>query len=163
MIYAQNYMKDTSSNVRHILSLILLLFTFTSTFSQVLKPATWSYATKPEKVAVGDVVDVVFEVTLESGWYIYSNDFDPDLGPILTTIDFNKDNSYELIGKLRAINPKKKFDEIWDGDITYFTKKGQFVQRVKILKEQVKIKGTIDYQTCTIKDGSCIGKRKFIG
>ncbi|MFB0947301.1 MAG: thiol:disulfide interchange protein [Spirosomataceae bacterium] len=155
-------MKDTSSSVRHILSLTLLLFTFTSTFSQVLKPATWSYATKSEKVAVGDVVDVVFEVTLESGWYIYSNDFDSDLGPILTTIDFNKDNSYELIGKLRAINPKKKFDEIWDGDITYFTKKGQFVQRVKILKEKVEIKGIIDYQTCTIKDGSCIpGKEKF--
>jgi thiol:disulfide interchange protein DsbD len=162
MTYAQNYMKDTSSNVRQILSLTFLLFTFTSTFSQVLKPATWSYATKPEKAAVGDVVDVVFEVTLESGWYIYSNDFDSDLGPILTTIDFNKDNSYELIGKLRAINPKKKFDETWDGDITYFTKKGQFVQRVKILKENVKLKGAIDFQTCTIKDGACVpGKEKF--
>lgn len=155
-------MKNTASTPRQSLLLILLAFTFTNTFSQVLKPAKWSYAITPENATVGDVVEVIFDVSLEDGWYIYSNDFDPDLGPILTTIDFDSDNSYELIGKLRAINPKKKFDEVWDGDITYFTKKGQFVQRVKILKEEVKIKGTVDYQVCTIKDGSCVpGKEKF--
>lgn len=141
---------------------IICVFTTLSGAAQLQNNATWAYSTQPTKPAVGEVVDVIFDVTIKDGWYIYSNDFDPDLGPILTTIDFNKDNSYELIGKLRAINPKKKFDEVWDGDITYFTKKGQFVQRVKILKEKVNIKGTIDFQTCTIKDGSCVpGKEKF--
>ncbi len=141
---------------------ILFIFTAFSGVAQLQNNASWSYSVKPTKPAVGEVVDVIFDVSIKDGWYIYSNDFNPDLGPILTTIDFAKDNSYELLGKLKAVNPKKKFDEIWDGDITYFTKKGQFVQRMKILKENVTINGTIDFQTCTIKDGSCVpGKEKF--
>ncbi|MDP5139552.1 MAG: protein-disulfide reductase DsbD family protein, partial [Spirosomaceae bacterium] len=155
-------MKSISRQFIAIAFSLICVFAAFSGIAQVQNNASWSYTTKPAKPAVGEVVDVIFDVNIKDGWYIYSNDFDADLGPILTTIDFTKDNSYELVGKLKAINPKKKFDEVWDGDITYFTKKGQFVQRVKILKEKVNINGTIDFQTCTIKDGSCVpGKEKF--
>ncbi len=155
-------MKSISRQFRAIAFSIICVFTTFSVIAQLQDNASWAYSTKPANPAVGDVVELVIDVTIKDGWYIYSNDFNPDLGPILTTVDFKKNDAFELVGKLRAVNPKKKFDEIWDGDITYFTTKGQFVQRVKILKTQVSISGTIDFQTCTIKDGSCVpGKEKF--
>src|SRR5690606_1130526 len=53
-------------------------------------------------------------------------------------------------------NPKKKFDEIWQGDITYFVGKGEFIQTVRILKENPVIKVSAEYQTCTEIDGLCV-------
>lgn len=155
-------MKLINRQFRAIALSIICVFTTFSGTAQLQDNASWAYSTKPANPAVGDVVELVIDVTIKDGWYIYSNDFDPDLGPILTTVDFKKTDAFELVGKLRAVNPKKKFDEIWGGNITYFTTKGQFIQRVKILKTQVSINGTIDFQTCTIKDGSCVpGKEKF--
>lgn len=145
------------------LSRIVFLILFSTTaFAQVIKPAKWKFSVKPENSKVGETAELIFDVKLDEGWYIYSNDFDPELGPIPTTADFKKNDSYQLVGKLKAIHPKKKFDEIWGGDITYFTKSGQFVQKIIVLKEKVSVAGTLDFQTCTEKDGQCVpGNEKF--
>lgn len=147
------------------IALAAALFIFlvnVATTAQVLKNASWSYGSTPKTPAVGDIVELTLDVAIKDGWYIYSNDFAEDLGPIPTTVAFKKNDSYEVVGKLKAINPKKKYDEIWEGDVTYFTKKGRFVQQIKILKPNAKIEGTLDFQTCTEKDGSCVpGKEKF--
>jgi len=123
---------------------------------QVLHPATWAYASSASIVNVGDKVDLIFTAKIDSDWYLYSSDFDPDLGPMVTTFTFEENDSYELVAGIRAINPKKKYDEIFEGDYTYFRNKGEFRQTIKVLKKELNISGIYSYQVCTDVDGLCI-------
>ncbi|MGV3641649.1 MAG: cytochrome c biogenesis protein CcdA, partial [Adhaeribacter sp.] len=124
--------------------------------AQVLQPARWSYDVSPKEAAVGQEVDLIFQVAIQTDWYLYSSDFDPELGPMVTTFTFQKHPSFALVGKIKPINPKKKFDKIWGGEYTYFTKNAQFRQRIKILSPEPVIRGSYEYQVCTDKDGKCI-------
>lgn len=135
---------------------ILLLSVASQSMAQVLKPASWTYSMSNETPAVGDEVDLVFEATIDKDWYLYSTDFDPDLGPLVTEFSFEAHPSYELIGGIQPINPQKKYDSLWEGDITFFKKKGKFIQKVKILQENPVFKGSYFYQVCTDVDGKCI-------
>ena len=88
---------------------------------------------------------------------MYSSDFDPNLGPIVTSLNLKKNNGFSAVGKLKPTKPKRKFDDIWGGEISYFIEKAKFKQKIKILKENPIIEGVVEYQTCTIKDGACVG------
>jgi thiol:disulfide interchange protein DsbD len=57
---------------------------------------------------------------------------------------------------VQPVKPKKKYSDIFEGEYTYFTGKGEFRQTVKILKANPKITGSIDYQVCSEIDGKCI-------
>ncbi len=130
--------------------------------AQILKPTTWSFTTDKKEVKVGDEVQLIFDAKIQKDWYLYSSDFDPDLGPIVTSMSFTPDASYRLVGKITPVNPKRKHDDIWDGEVSYFKEKGQFTQKVVILKPNPKISGSVEFQTCTEVDGRCVnGNEKF--
>jgi thiol:disulfide interchange protein DsbD len=99
---------------------------------------------------------LVFTVTTDKNWYVYANDFDPDCGPMLTTVTFEKNNTFEPVGSLLAVNPLSKHDEIFDCDVKIFKNTGQFRQRIKVLSTNLKLTGVIEGQTCTEVDGKCI-------
>ncbi|MDN3669170.1 cytochrome c biogenesis protein CcdA [Echinicola jeungdonensis] len=105
---------------------------------------------------VGDTVELQFNADIPEDWYIYSNDFDPDLGPMLTVLSFEEKQGIELIDGLKAINPKRKFDEIWQGEVSYFEGTGLFKQKVRITGAAVIIKGSLSYQMCTDISGKCV-------
>ncbi|QNF33106.1 thioredoxin family protein [Adhaeribacter swui] len=141
---------------RAILSLFFFLFFLQNTFSQVLKPATWAYTWSKKEAKTGDEIEVVFNVKIDPDWYLYSSDFDPNVGPTVTTFTFTPHPSYQLLGKIIPVNPKKKFDKIFEGDVTYFTKTAQFRQRIKVLQKDIRLSGSVEYQVCTEVDGKCI-------
>lgn len=146
----------------HLRKALILLFISISAFAQLEKPTTWKYKVLQDKVAVGDVVDVEFTATIQKDWYLYSSDFSPELGPTVTEFAFPKSKGFQAFGKIKPLNPKKKFDEIWGGDVTYFKGTGKFIQKVKILEENPVITGKITYQTCTDIDGKCVpGNESF--
>ncbi|WP_425389758.1 thioredoxin family protein [Ekhidna sp.] len=127
-----------------------------SASSQVLKPIEWKVELSNENPEVGDEIEIRFNAKIEKDWYLYSSDFDPDLGPLVTEFTFEENDSYELIGEIVPIDPKKKYDSLWEGEYTYFKKKGLFIQKVKVLKENFKITGGYFYQVCSDIDGKCI-------
>ncbi|MCP9761929.1 protein-disulfide reductase DsbD family protein [Lacihabitans soyangensis] len=146
----------------HFRKVLILLFISISAFAQLEKPTTWKYKVLQDKISVGDVVDVEFTATIQKDWYLYSSDFSPELGPTVTEFTFPKDEGFQPVGKIKPINPKKKFDEIWGGDVTYFKGTGKFIQKIKILEANPTIKGKISYQTCTDIDGKCVpGNENF--
>ncbi|HAI77244.1 MAG TPA: disulfide bond formation protein DsbD, partial [Microscillaceae bacterium] len=122
----------------------------------MLKPAKWSDDVSKKEVAIGDEVELLFNVEIQADWYLYSTDFDPDLGPQVTEFTFTPHESYALVGKVVPVNPKKKYSDVFGGDYTYFTEKAQFRQKIKILKPNLSIQGKYSYQVCTDKDGRCI-------
>jgi thiol:disulfide interchange protein len=66
------------------------------------------------------------------------------------------------VGKIKPIGAKKKYDELWGGEYTYFTKKAEFRQRIRVLQDNPLIKGSFEYQVCSEKDGKCVpGEEAF--
>jgi thiol:disulfide interchange protein len=127
-----------------------------TSFAQILTPTKWSWKPSSNTVKVGDEIDLIFNATIEKDWYIYANEFDPECGPMLTTVTFVPDPSFKLIGTLKAINSVAKHDEIFDCDVKLFKKTGEFRQKIKVLNGNLKLSGTYEGQACTEVDGKCI-------
>lgn len=140
--------------------LLFLTFILSATLlqAQVLRPNEWSFSLSTTDFKVGDEIDLVFKATIDKGWHLYSSDFDPELGPMVTEVIFEENSSFEIVGGLQAINPKKGYDDIFEGDYTYFQGKGEFRQTIKILNKALNFSGSINYQVCTDEtgDGRCI-------
>src|ERR687893_219142 len=96
---------------RFILSLLFLFFLMQSVVGQVLKPAAWAYSWSKKEVKTGDEIEIVFNVKIDADWYLYSSDFDPNVGPTVTSFTFTPHPSHQVLGKIKPVNPKKKFDK----------------------------------------------------
>ena len=141
--------------MKKVFFLLYFSFIVVSGFSQVLvKPPVWKLSHNPEKATVGSEVELVLSATFEDGWHLYGANFDPECGPIVTTVQWQIQGA-TAIGKLASPKAKKKHDEIFDCDITYFNKKGEYTQKLKITNEEVVVKGAYECQLCQ-DDGMCI-------
>jgi len=142
--------------MRKLFILLFFLFFTQNLRAQILQPATWEYEVSKSEVKIGDEIDLIFKAFIDPDWYLYSSDFDPDLGPMVTEFTFEPNSSYELAGELIPINPSEKYDEIWEGNIKYFKGTGEFRQKVKITGKSPIISGSYSYQVCSDIDGKCI-------
>ncbi len=142
--------------MRQLVTTVIFLLSAFWGHGQILQPAAWSIEASTQQPNVGDQITLSFKVTIDEDWYLYSNDFDPDLGPMLTEILFSSDQSFELIGEVKAVGAKTKYDDIWEGDVNYFTGNALFTQEVKVLSLPLKISGEYSYQVCSDIDGKCI-------
>ncbi len=139
----------------------LFLFIFTVLAStkleaQILQPAKWKTEVSAKTVNIGDEIDLIFLVNIQKDWYLYSTDFDPELGPMVTEFNFKPNSSYELVGEIKPINPKKKYDDLWEGEYTYFDERAEFRQTIRVLQKNLVVEGDYAYQVCTDIDGKCI-------
>ncbi len=140
----------------------ILSWVSTTSVAQILQPSTWTYHATQATTAPGDTVDLVFEVTIDTDWYLYSSDFDPELGPMVTEFTFVPSDRYELIGGVQPVGAKRKYDDLWEGEYTYFIGEAEFRQTIRVLDEPVTIQGSYAYQVCTDVDGQCIpGEGEF--
>lgn len=140
------------------LSLIaLLLFFFqVQSFGQLVSPPKWTIQLAEKDLKVGQEAEIVLKASIPMNWYIYSNDFDENAGPVLTTLSLEGSKGISVKEKLSPINPKKKFDKVWEADITYFSGIGEFRQKITITEPIVEIKGVVEYQMCSDVTGQCI-------
>ena len=142
--------------------IIVFVFCLLSLLTQAenLDPVKWSFSLSSKEIHIGDTIEIVATAAIIPDWYLYSNDFDPNLGPTITEFKFTADKGYALLGKPKAIKPKKKFDPIWEGDVTYFVDHAEFRQKIIILNDAPKILLSVDFQTCT--EGKCVpGEAEF--
>ena len=137
---------------------LLLLVSSFHARSQILEPAKWDYAVGPKgDMQIGDVIALSFTVKLDEDWYIYSPDQDPDLGPVPTSVRFEDSDGYKAIGGSRPREVVEKYDDVWKGEVRIIeTSGGGLDQKVKILKPNPTIRGTIIYTVCSEETGQCI-------
>ncbi len=135
-------------------ALSILLLATTLAWGQVLTPARWTYSLSKTNPTAGEQVDLIFKVTIDKDWYLYTNEF-PCEDPIKTAVNFKSHSSYEVAGPLQAIRPISKYDEVFGCDVKIFKGNGEFRQRIKILKADFRISGDYEYQVCSDKDGKC--------
>ncbi len=136
--------------------LLVLFFVSFSAFAQLRKTTEWSFDASKKEVKVGDEIDLIFKVRIIDDWYLYSSDIGEDVGPMPTEVVFEDSLSFELIGDLIPIDAKKKFDKIWEADVTYFEGIAEFRQRITVLKKNLNLQGELSFQTCTDLTGLCI-------
>ncbi|MFM7429895.1 MAG: cytochrome c biogenesis protein CcdA [Flammeovirgaceae bacterium] len=142
---------------------LFLILANSFAFSQILEPAKWQTASSVSAVEVGQELDLIFKATMDHNWYLYSSEFDCEDGPIKTTFAFTPNASYQLVGKLRAINPVDKHDKIFECDVKIFKGSAEFRQRIKALSPKLKIAGEYGYQVCTDLTGQCVpGNGEFL-
>lgn len=145
--------------MKSILALVVGLLLPLATFSQIIKPATWTYKPAKPSAKIGEIIEVRFTATIKAGYHIFSSDINPKLdgGPLPTVFNFTPNASYELVGKVKpASKVETKYEEVFEGDVYQMHGPAQFVQKIKVLKENPTISGTLEYQVCTDSDGQCI-------
>lgn len=119
------------------------------------KTPTWTITADKKEVAVGDEVTLTFTSQIEKDWYMYSSDFNVD-GPIPAEFNFVKNNTYQLVGKTKPVGSKKHYEEIWGGDVSIFTGKAVFTQKIKVLSKNPSIKVSLYFQECNEISGVCM-------
>ncbi len=119
-------------------------------------PAIWSFSVDKKTANVGEVVTVRMKAVIGDGWYVYSNDFDPNLGPNVAVVTIAPSPNYAAVGKAIPVGAKKEFSQIWGGEISEFHGQALFTQKIKILKPGAVIAGNVNFSTCSSKDGVCL-------
>ena len=138
-----------------IFSLMLWLLAM-STQAQVITPVTFSTQLSKDKPSAGEEITLTIKAEVIKDWYIYGTDFDPALGPMLTTLKNESEKDFTFVGKLKALKAKTKYDDLWGGNVQYLTGKAVFEQRLKVKTAGATLKATLEGQTCTDVDGKCI-------
>lgn len=124
--------------------------------SVLKKTPEWKITADKKELKVGDEVTLTLTSDIEKDWYMYSNDFDPNLGPTVAEITFEKNKTFALVGKTTPQGAKKHFEEVWDGNVSIFVGKAVFKQKVKILSDKPKIKISLYFQECSEVSGLCM-------
>jgi thiol:disulfide interchange protein DsbD len=96
--------------------------------------------------------------SIDSGWHIYGRSFEGS-GPVPTRIAIDSGKGIALVGKLWEEEPKEKFDEQFQSQVTLYEKEALFEQvfDAKRTGEGDSIEARIEYMACT--DEKCLRPR----
>ena len=135
--------------------IIFLLFAFLGFYTvnaQIIDPVKWE--SKIEKISETEF-NLIFTGKIDFGWHVYSQFTSPD-GSLPLEIKFeNQTGNYKLIGKTSESKTKKKFNEVFGVEETYFENTVILIQKVKILNGNFKyISVNLDGQACI--ESKCI-------
>ena len=133
--------------MKHVLGLILVVFSFFLGFSQSDdNPAIWTY--EAEKITDTEY-NLIFKADIYEGWHIYSQ-FTDENGSLPSEFTFEKaGEDYELVGTTAESETLVEYSDIFEVDETFFKEKAVFTQRIKLLNPEVnQITVDLFYQIC---------------
>ena len=134
------------------LLLLLTLILSVTAYSQILEPVKWDF----ESRKTGDQEYVLtFIANIDEHWAVYSQYID-DGGPIPTEFFFEQTEAFTLIDSVieSEENRVTKHDPVFDMVLSKFYDKAIFKQKVKIIGDEVTIKGGLMFMTCD--DEKCL-------
>lgn len=115
-------------------------------------PVQWSFGAKA--TGSGDVA-VELTATVQEGWHIYATRLENDLGPIPTTIRFEKNETITAVGELAEPTPEEVFDPNFEMQVRYHSGTPVFVQRFQPTTPGVHVvKGEVEFMVCN--DKTCL-------
>lgn len=120
-----------------------LLFT-TGIFAQGTKdPSTWTIKAEPE----AGMYRVIFHVSLEKGWHIWSLHPGGDGSLIPPSFTFKK-GSYSPVGEVgeQGMAIEMAFEGV-EGKVNFYSGEAQFTQMIKARSGDI-VKGEYTYQLC---------------
>lgn len=118
-----------------------------SSYSQILTPVKWSYATK--KTGKNEAI-IYMKATIDKGWHIYSQHIAVG-GPVKTSFTFSPSKMYKLTGSTLEPKPVTSFEKVFNMNVSYFSNTVIFQQKVSFSKAPAMVKGNIEYMVCNDK------------
>ncbi len=129
-----------------VLLMFLIVFISSNTYGQILRPVRWRW--NVEKVS-DNVYNLIFKARIQGNWSLYSQDIEPDKGPVPTTFNFDEGDFYELIGNpVESNNVETLFDKVFEMQIKKFHHNATFTQKIKVLDKSKKLTGYLNFMTC---------------
>lgn len=94
-------------------------------------------------------VDLIFDISIENGWYVYGTVPVPN-GPMPASVELAASPDYEPAGSLTETTPSHtKFDNGFGVEVTIFEGQAVLTQRIRPLKAgDLTVSATISFQTC---------------
>ena len=136
--------------MKNFLLILVLTITFAAN-AQILEPVKWS--TSVTKISDTEY-ELVATATIQSGWHLYSQNVPQD-GPIPTKFAYEGNSNYLKKGNTVEEKGHTIQDPIFEMQITYFEKKADFKQRIKVKgKVPFQVKGTVEFMVCD--DSRCL-------
>ncbi len=134
-------------NVIFRMSLLMTILCLTAATVQAQKDP--SFITQSAKVQNDGTVDLVFNISLDPGWYMYSTRPIPN-GPMPASVELTPSADYELVGDLKEKTAThRKFDVGFGLDVDIFEGQAVLIQTIRPLRESAfDVTATLSYQTC---------------
>ncbi len=137
--------------MKRISSLLTLFIIAVAASAQFQTPVTFSSS---QKKLPDDVLEVVFQGTIDAGWHVYGTDI-ADGGPTRAELTLETQKGVKPDGKLRATGKvQKKMDEMFGMEVSYMEGTASFVQRFVITEPEYEVAGYLTYGACN--DQNCI-------
>ncbi|PWA04008.1 protein-disulfide reductase DsbD family protein [Flavobacterium psychrotolerans] len=132
--------------MKNVIFILLSFLAFANGNAQILDPVKWT--TKIEQKSDKNYL-LTFNGVIEKDWHMYSQ-FTPDGGPLPLEVLFkNQKGNFNLVGKAKESKTTTAFNDIFEVNETYFTKKAQIQQEIIILNTKIsKIEVNLNYQVC---------------
>jgi hypothetical protein len=133
------------------LLLVILVSTFTLS-AQSSKQVKWAFSSK--KIA-DKTYEVHMTATINGNFHMYAQNVGVE-GPLPTAFVFTKNPLLQLDGKVKEIGKLvKKYESTWSGNVNYYEKSVNFVQKVKVRgSAKTNLAGKVEFMVCD--DSRCL-------
>ena len=133
----------------------LILFAAHTGYAQ--EPVIWHFAAAP---VTGNETTLLITADLASGWHLYSQRI-AEGGPIPTRFRFDGGDDCIPAGITHESGAASVFyDDTYEMEITWYSGKVKFSQRLNLSRPEVTIKGKVEYMTCN-NDVCVPGEQEF--
>lgn len=123
--------------------LIFSLVCYAIVASAQRNPVTWN--AKAEHIN-GQQYQIKISAGIQSGWYVYAQKLESDMGPVPTSLDFQ---GVEVIGEaIESGNRKEGMDKAFGMNVVKYEDNVTFSQQVKVPEGIASIKCIVTFMTC---------------
>ncbi len=134
-------MKRTS--LAFLVVLLLLLLDSYQVVAQ-REPVTWLISVDSINRDRGTLV---FQAKILKGWHLYSQHMQEG-GPMPTSFAY-ANSDYRTIGDTHENGKRTVYhDDIYDMEVAWYADEVTFSQRIQLLKQDIFVKGSIEYMVC---------------
>lgn len=131
--------------MKKLLSLFLLGALPLGIFAQIVKPVHWKFEYRATQ---NNRAELICTANIEKGWHIYGLDLRGE-GPKPTSFHFTNVKDILPDGNVKPEhNPEIEHDPGFDMDVSMFSGKVTFIQKLKITGTRPVVKGYVEYMSC---------------
>ena len=133
---------------KHALAFVPLALTSCLLFGQIEDPVTWDFNLYPSEK--DGLHDLVIHATVDTCWHIYSQDNDPNDGPVPTEFGFDWPEGAKAKGGVAECTPIEEYDPNFMLDLKFFEEEVYWRQTVDLsgVADDAKISGYVYFMVC---------------
>lgn len=117
-------------------------------WGQIEDPVTWDVALYPSEEA--GLHDLVVHASVDACWHIYSQDNDPNEGPVPTMFELELPSGVQAMGNVEECTPIEEYDPNFMMDLKYFEEEVFWHQRLDLsgANSADTLKGYVVFMVC---------------